>query len=917
MLNLARLTADRGEYYLGVVASGIDEYYTGAGEEAGRWMGAGARRLELFAKVEPEQLRALLAGVDRVSGDRLTGRGRSVAAFDVTLRPPKSVSLLYGLGDPATAAQVRVAHDAAVAATVGFLEEQAAFTRRGRGGAERVPVTGLVAAGFVHRTSRAGDPLLHSHLVIANAAQAVDDGRWRTLDSRALYRSSATAGWVYQAALRAELTQRLGVEWEPVVNGLADIRGVSRHVIRAFSTRRQAIEAALAEQGRSSAAAAQTATLATRPAKDRRASMYQLRLEWTERAEQLGLDAERLAGLTGPGRHVAPGEATVTAAVGVLAGAEGLTAHRSTFSRNDVVRGFIAALPPGVDVSYVGQLTDWFLGSDLAVPVPGRDVTPAATRQVLPQPGHPDVLPGHPDVPPGRTCLVSPQPGHPDVPPAGTSAGEQQEAEGAPPAAAVPVRASDVTPAMTVPTGADARWTTPDMLAVEAAALSCAGRLATTTQAPVVPPPGGDWPLGPPLEPADALAAALGRRPSLTEEQRAVVAGLCGPQRLALLVGPAGTGKTFTLDAARDAWTASGRRVVGAALAARAATALTAGWGIHATTIAGLLGDLEHRPHALPAGGILVIDESSMAGTRDLARVLAAAEDRDVKVVLVGDHRQLSSIDAGGLFATLATRPNALQLTDNRRQQQPWEREALAELRDGDVATALVAYERFGRIARAATADAARTALVTDWHTATSAGNATAMIAARRDDVTDLNQRARTLRAAEGALTGPTIRTAEGRAFQVGDTVVALRNNRRLGLANGTRGTITAVDAYTRDITVVPHGQDTEVVIPATYVDAGHLDLGYAITAHKAQGQTLDAAFVLGSDELYREAGYVALSRGRDTNHLYTVASAALVDHLARDTPQQLATPEHHAAQLLRGINTPAQAIERDDGLSR
>ena len=683
-------------------------------------------------------------------------------------------------------------------------------------------------------------------------------------------------------------------------------------MIRAFSTRRQAIEAALAEQGRSSAAAAQTATLATRPAKDHSTSMYQLRHEWRQRADGLGLDADRLAALSGPGRHVSPDQATVIAAVGLLAGAEGLTAHRSTFSRNDVVRGFIAALPAGVDVGYVGQLTDWFLGTDLAVPVPGRDVTPGVTW-VSPHPGHPDV-------PPPGTCLVSPHPGHPDVPPPGTSTGESSDdgRTGTGTTSGTATRAvRDVTPAMTVPTGADARWTTPDMLAVEAAALSCAGRLATTVQAPVVPPPGGDWPLGPPLEPADALAAALERRPSLSDEQRAVVAGLCGPERLAVLVGPAGTGKTFTLDAARDAWTASGRRVVGAALAARAATALTAGSGIHATTIAGLLADLEHRPHALPAGGILVLDESSMAGTRDLARLLAAAEDRDVKVVLVGDHRQLSSIDAGGLFATLATRPDALQLTDNRRQQQQWERDALAELRDGDVAQALVAYERFGRIARAATADAARTALVIDWHTATRAGHATAMIAARRDDVDELNQRARTLLAAEGTLTGPTIRTAEGREFQVGDTVVALRNNRRLGLTNGTRATITAVDAYTRDITVIPHEQEDEVLVPATYLDAGHLDHGYAITAHKAQGQTLDAAFVLGSDQLYREAGYVALSRGRDTNHLYTVTNAALVDHLARDTPQQLATPEHHAEQLLRGINTPAQAIERDDGLGR
>lgn len=212
MLNIGKLAASSEDYYLQTVASGVEDYYVGRGEAPGYWLGAGAGTLGLSGLVEAETLRAALGGVDPTSGERLgSGRGgRKVPGFDLTFRAPKSVSVLWGLSDPVTAGQVREAHDAAVAAALGYLERQAAWSRRGPGGYEAVAGEGFVAAAFRHRTSRAGDPLLHTHVLVSNLTRAGGDGRWRTLDARRLYLHAKTAGYLYQSQLRYELSHRLG-----------------------------------------------------------------------------------------------------------------------------------------------------------------------------------------------------------------------------------------------------------------------------------------------------------------------------------------------------------------------------------------------------------------------------------------------------------------------------------------------------------------------------------------------------------------------------------------------------------------------------------------------------------------------------------------------------------------------------------
>ena len=226
VLSVGKLGAGQQSYYLEAVARGVEDYYGGRGEAAGRWVGAGAETLALAGVVDGKALRAVLEGRDPDTGVPL-GRVRSdhVPGFDLTFRAPKSVSVLFGLGGFEISAQVRGAHDAAVDAALGYLERSACWSRRGTDGVQQVSGAGFVGAAFRHRSSRAGDPHLHTHVLVANVTRGPDD-RWATLDGRHLYLHAKTAGYLYEAHLRLELTHRLGVAWGPVVNGIADLEGI-------------------------------------------------------------------------------------------------------------------------------------------------------------------------------------------------------------------------------------------------------------------------------------------------------------------------------------------------------------------------------------------------------------------------------------------------------------------------------------------------------------------------------------------------------------------------------------------------------------------------------------------------------------------------------------------------------------------
>src|SRR3954469_20799475 len=263
VLSIAKLTPGQEGYYERSVADGLDDYYAGRGESPGVWTGRGAQELKLEGLVHEGELGRLIRGVhphsekqvrthpkarvitieriDPLTDERSieTKKLAPVAGFDLVFSPPKSVSLLHALGDEDTRRAVNEAHLSAWQAALTYLENEACVTRRGKNGVYREHAGGFVAAAYQHRTSRAQDPHLHTHVIVANVAQSPSDGKRRTLDAEPILKSyRLAAGYLYQAQLRADLTRTLGVEWEQPRKGWAELKDVPRRVIEEFSTRR-------------------------------------------------------------------------------------------------------------------------------------------------------------------------------------------------------------------------------------------------------------------------------------------------------------------------------------------------------------------------------------------------------------------------------------------------------------------------------------------------------------------------------------------------------------------------------------------------------------------------------------------------------------------------------------------------------
>jgi conjugative relaxase-like TrwC/TraI family protein len=364
MLSIGKLGAGQERYYTERVAGGAEDYYSGRGEAEGYWTGSAAVDLALDGKVDPEGLTAMLTGRHPATGAPLGLRhvaGRCpVPGFDLTFSAPKSVSLTWALGGEGAGSEVAAAHRASVAAALDYMQRQACWTRRGHGGHEFVRGNGFLAAVYLHRSSRAGDPQLHTHVLVANATRG-PDGRWTRLYHPVIYDHAKTAGYIYEANLRHELTRRLGVRWQEVTNGIAEIEGFDPDHLRAFSTRRAEILAATAPDA--SARARQVAALDTRRAKDRDITAECLREGWRAKAEEIGLDREVIRRTFDRERQVE----TATVVASDLADA--LTARASHFDRRDAILAVADQLPAGALAAEVEEIADAFLALDSVIAV--------------------------------------------------------------------------------------------------------------------------------------------------------------------------------------------------------------------------------------------------------------------------------------------------------------------------------------------------------------------------------------------------------------------------------------------------------------------------------------------------------------------------------------------------------------------
>ena len=256
---------------------------------------------------------------------------------------------------------------------------------------------------------------------------------------------------------------------------------------------------------------------------------------------------------------------------------------------------------------------------------------------------------------------------------------------------------------------------------------------------------------------AGALAGALGHFSLLSGEQVAMVERLAtSGAGVEVVVGKAGAGKTLALAAARLAWEGSGGRVLGTALSARAARGLGGGAGISSDTLARVLASIGAGSLRFGPADVVVVDEAGMVGTRALAALLTATEAAGAKLVLVGDPRQLPEIDAGGALAALVGRIGAIELTENRRQRESWERLALDALRLGRADVALATYERAGRVHGAPSVAEARLELVERWAESFTSGHDAVMLAVGRAEVAALNEAAPAPRCGARAASVPT-----------------------------------------------------------------------------------------------------------------------------------------------------------------
>jgi hypothetical protein len=400
-----------------------------------------------------------------------------------------------------------------------------------------------------------------------------------------------------------------------------------------------------------------------------------------------------------------------------------------------------------------------------------------------------------------------------------------------------------------------------------------------------------------------ALLEATANGLTLNDGQLGFVRALAGSgARLQVALAPAGTGKTTALQVLTRAWAEDGGRIVALAPSAAAARLLGQATGTNSDTLAKQLQLLDTGHTTLDRRTLVLIDEAGMASTPDLARLMAHALEAGASVRLIGDDRQLAAIGAGGILRDLAETTGAVTLTAAVRFTNADEATAALGIRDG-APDALDFYLDHQRVhvgdQRTASASAYEA-----WRADRAAGRDALLLAATRDQVSALNARARADRLADtGGPVGRELTLVDGTAVSAGDAIVTRHNDRRLRITatdwvkNGDRWTVEAV-LDSGGLRAVHRDTGRHVTLPATYV-AEHVVLGYAVTIHGAQGSTADTCHTVLTGTECREQLYVALSRGRQANHVHVVMPGAADEHAAIRT-ESLIPPT--ASDLLRRV---------------
>lgn len=801
--------------------------------------------------------------------EQARGTRRAVAGYDFTFSIPKSASVLWAVADAGTQALIADAHHAAVAEVVAYMEREVAATRTGAtardGAVAQVDVRGLIATAFDHYDSRASDPHLHTHVVISNKVQTVLDGKWHSLDGRPMHAATVALSELHEAVFADHLTRSFGVEWEARDMGRDRnpawaIAAVSEELVKEFSTRARHIDAEtdrligqyVEVHGRRPSPVTimklrAQATLSTRPEKGVR-SLADLTASWRHRAGQvLGSDATSWA-------------RTVTANEEPL-----------LLRADDIPLDVIASLGESV-VEAVGEKRStwrrWNLMAEAARQTTGYRFASTEDREAI-------------------VGLVV------DTAEATSLRLTPPELASSPAAFRRPDGTSVFRPKHS------AVFSSEVLLAAEDRLLE----RARTTTGPTVP-----------LATVERITARPDREGrTLGPDQAEALAKIALSGRMIdVLVGPAGAGKTTAMHALRRAWEHEHGcgSVVGLAPSAVAAQVLADDLGIATENTAKWLDTHDRTGETFRKGQLVIVDEASMAGTLSLDRITALATEAGAKVLLVGDYAQLQSPTAAGAYALLVhDRDDAPELTAVHRLAHAWEKTASLGLRHGDTSV-IEAYAKHDRIAEGDSETMVEAAFQA-WRADTLAGRAAVLVADSNESVLALNQRARAELILDGTVNARReVELHDGTRAAAGDSVITRHNDRRLRagrswVRNGNRWTVTEVrDDGSLTLRRTGRKWGGSVVIPADYA-AEHLELGYAVTSHRAQGITVDASHVLADAGTTRENFYVAMTRGSDANRAYVATDRPDAAH---EGPRSDATGRSVMAGILQHVGAELSA---------
>lgn len=770
---------------------------------------------------------------------------KAVAGYDLVFTPPKSVSIAWGLGDEQLRRGIESAHERAIQDVIRHLEKNVVMTRRGRNGVRQIDTAGgVIGTKYRHWDSRAGDPNLHDHVVIANRVQGVD-GQWSSIDGRMIYAYGVEASELYNARVQQYVTELTSLQFEArSLNGkkpVHEIVGIDDEMVRAFSSRRGEISAALeqvtaqfveahgyAPSEKQLIQLAQQATLATRPAKEGVHSLEELHAEWVAQAHALreqGVDlpvegalAEKLKKASAEyeqqvlqaKRQQAYESPVQEHAAAIVARLE---ESRSTWRRTHVNAEVLRyardmGLNEKQDAALLSSIREHLNAEMLPLHAQSQRLTP-------------------------REFMRSD----------GTSQHQKINYE---------------------------LFTSERVLAAESAILD-----AATQQ--VIPASSLDV-FEMEAEKRRAELALQGH--ALPEGQERMAREFATSDKLLVVgIGAAGAGKTSSTRLAVNAIEASGGRVVGMAPTAAAAAVMREEMGIEADTVDKILSDWKNGAALnLSAGDVLLVDEAGMVSTPKVQQILQLAQERGALVRALGDYRQLSAVGSGGALRLVDREVGAVHLDELFRFKNPDEAAATLALREPPLVgddQPFAWYRENDRVV-AGESDVMVEQVFTAWRDDTTAGKQSIMIASTNETVGKLNDLAQA-HAMERGHVHPehgSVRLHNEARAHVGDVIVTRQNARRLTVnsgqdfvKNGDLWRVSQVhDNGAMTVQHLEHGG--KVTLPAAYASQS-VELGYAATIHRAQGATVDTAHALVDSSTDRAGAYVALTRGREENRLY------------------------------------------------